>query len=141
LAQGISPAAILSGGPQKPASSLSPFSAWLPPAAPKRPYAERSISTRASAISGISGVGEKTSSAGARTAWASRRRPPNATGNEILEHNLLEEKHANAAEHEDCIFSFLSHHRDPFAQDRRRTDLSKESHLAIEVGHFKADVP
>src|SRR4029077_15329522 len=34
-----------------------------------------------------------------------------------------------------------NNHRDPFAQDKRRTDLSKEGHLAIEVGHFKADVP
>ena len=66
---------------------------------------------------------------------------PNTTGNKFLEHNRLEEEHANAAEHEDCVFSFLSQHRDPFAQDKRRTDLSKEGHLAIEVGHFKADVP
>ncbi len=42
---------------------------------PKRPYAKRSSSACASAISGISGVGEKPSSAGARTAWASFGRP------------------------------------------------------------------
>jgi hypothetical protein len=41
----------------------------------KRPYAKRSISACASAISSISGVGEKPSSAGARTAWASPKRP------------------------------------------------------------------
>jgi hypothetical protein len=57
---------------------------------------------------------------------------PNATGNKILEHDRLEEEHTDAAEHEDCVFSFLSHHRDPFAQDKRRTDLSKEGHLTIE---------
>jgi hypothetical protein len=42
---------------------------------PKRHYAKRSISACASAISGISGVGEKPSSAGASTAWASAGRP------------------------------------------------------------------
>ena len=40
----------------------------------KRPYAKRSISARASAISGTSGVGAKPSSARARTAWASTGR-------------------------------------------------------------------
>src|SRR5271155_5230412 len=42
---------------------------------PERPYAKRSISACASAISGISGVGEKPSSAGASTAWPSAGRP------------------------------------------------------------------
>jgi hypothetical protein len=42
--------------------------------APGRLYAKRSIRDCASAISGISGVGEKPSSAGASTAWASTRR-------------------------------------------------------------------
>jgi len=36
---------------------------------PELPYAKRSISASGSAISGISGVGEKLSSAGARTEW------------------------------------------------------------------------
>ena len=40
----------------------------------ERAYAKRSISAIASAISGISGVGANPSSAGAETAWASRRR-------------------------------------------------------------------
>jgi hypothetical protein len=43
-------------------------------ASPERPYAKRSISASASAISGISGVGEKPLSAGARTARASAGR-------------------------------------------------------------------
>jgi len=42
---------------------------------PERPYAKRSISACASAISGISGVGEKPSSAGLRMARASAGRP------------------------------------------------------------------
>src|SRR5271157_5598397 len=56
---------------------LMPFGAPSTPSKirPKRPYAKRSISARASAISGISGVGEKPSSAGARTACASVGRP------------------------------------------------------------------
>ena len=40
-----------------------------------RAYASASSSVCALAITGISGVGEKPSSAGARTAWASARRP------------------------------------------------------------------
>jgi hypothetical protein len=42
---------------------------------PERPYAKGSISASASAISGISGVGEKPLSAGASTAPASAGRP------------------------------------------------------------------
>ena len=46
-----------------------------PETRPERPYAKRSVNDIASAISGISGVGAKPSSAGARTAWASAGRP------------------------------------------------------------------
>jgi hypothetical protein len=42
---------------------------------PRRSYASCDSSTCVSTISGISGVGEKPSSAGARTAWASAGRP------------------------------------------------------------------
>jgi hypothetical protein len=42
---------------------------------PKRSYASCDSSACVSTISGISGVGEKPSSAGARTAWASAGRP------------------------------------------------------------------
>src|SRR5271166_4005492 len=44
---------------------------------PKQTYGSRDSSACASAISGISGVGEKPSSAGARTAWASAGRSVN----------------------------------------------------------------
>ena len=50
------------------------FGVVSPQLRPNRPYAERSISACASAISGISGVGAKPSSAGARTAWPSAGR-------------------------------------------------------------------
>jgi hypothetical protein len=66
---------------------------------------------------------------------------PNAIGNKILEHDRLEEEHADAAEHEDCIFSFLSHQRDALSREEGSADRSEKRHLAIEVGHFKADVP
>jgi hypothetical protein len=53
----------------------SPARAAAPYRPSRRPYAKRPSSACASAISGISGVGEKPSSAGARMACASLGRP------------------------------------------------------------------
>ena len=63
---GAAPAA--SGTTGVSAIAAIPLGAWSTLHRPKRPYAKRSISACASAISGISGVGAKPSSAGARTA-------------------------------------------------------------------------
>ena len=56
----------------------------------------------------------------------------NATGNKILEHERLEEEHADAAQHKDCVFSFLTHHRDPFERALSECGVSVDPAAKVE---------